>query len=235
MTMLTLTNTVVTAMTTADMSATRKASRSKRCLCLANETFVTFSLSNPNAERVEVTFSLSPTASVSYTAGGNPFNPTTGLALTARGEADIRIARGLVSNTSYTLTLTTKDTNGNAHATNTVVSFNTLPPPTQVPTNFVALGRKGQVLLSWTPASNVATNARYVIYRGGNVLTTVNEPGYYDADVINGRQYTYKVAEINDGGEGPFTPQKSARPTSGDPLSSMLTLLEAQGLNLVTL
>ena len=215
-------NTVITQMTDRDVIPPAETVVANDIFLATNQTVVTFSLSNPNAERVEVTFSLSPAAnSVIYNAGGTSFDPTggtAGLALTAMEEADIDII-GLVSNTAYTLRLTTKDNAGNAHATDTVVRFgsNIAPKPTKAPTGFVALGRNGQVLLSWIPAAGVATNARYVIYRGGSVLTTVNEPGYYDADVVNGRQYTYKVAETNSGGQGPFTPQKSVRPTSGNP------------------
>ena len=207
------TATVVTARTAADNIPPAEPVVANDIFLATNQTIVTFSLSNPNAERVEVTFNLNPTASsVIYEAGGNPFDPTnTGQALTAMGEADIRIT-GLTRGTTYTLTLTTKDNAGNAHATETVVRFSSTPKPTQAPTNFVVLGRNKQVILSWTPASNVATNAMYVIYRSNRVLTTVTEPGYYDTNVVNGRQYRYKVAEINDGGEGPFTPEKSISP-----------------------
>ena len=106
-------NTVVTASTLADM--TPPAAKVTTDDIVAGEQDIAFSLRNPNAEGVQVVFSISPAASAaSYSAERTSFDPTN-LMLDAMGEADIRIT-GLASSTSYTITMTTKDTNDNAHA-----------------------------------------------------------------------------------------------------------------------
>ena len=127
-------NTVIIARTTADM--TPPAAKATTDDIVLDEEHIAFSLSNPNPEAVQVDFiRLSPAVSTaSYRADGNSFNPLTeAVELDAMGKGHIRIA-GLANDTSYTITMTTKDSNDNAHATNTVVTATTLAdmtPPAQ--------------------------------------------------------------------------------------------------------
>ena len=96
------------------------------------ERHIAFSLSNPNAREMEVTFSISPEArTASYSAGGSRFNSRS-LEFAANENKSIRIT-GLRSSQEYTITIMNSENVGNPDATNnTVITVTTtadMTPP----------------------------------------------------------------------------------------------------------
>ena len=91
------------------------------------------------------------------------------------------------------------------------------------PLNIVATTGGGQVTISWAaPASDGGSPiTNYTVYRGttsdGEMLlaTLGNVLAYTDMSVTNGQTYYYKVTASNRVGEGPFSTEVSALPTSG--------------------
>ncbi len=90
------------------------------------------------------------------------------------------------------------------------------------PQNLQATAGDGQVTLTWTAPSSDggSTIINYMIYRGntaggetllatiGNVLT------YVDTGVINNQTYYYKVSAVNDVGEGAYSNEITATPST---------------------
>ena len=89
--------------------------------------YIAFSLMNPNAEAVQVTFiRLTPTViTASYSVDGTPFDHLSENVDLGANESKVIRIEGLASLTEYTIIMRTTDTNANAHANNTEITATT--------------------------------------------------------------------------------------------------------------
>ncbi len=137
-----------------------------------------------------------------------------------------------VTNLTYTDTAVSNGTTYNykvaalyngdeSDASNTVSAT----PNTFAPTNLVADGGNGVVMLSWnatqgreadeTPELGEKSRAisSYRIYRDGSAITTVTGTSYNDTDVTNGVTYSYYVTTIYSNPAGESDPSNTASAT----------------------
>ena len=97
--------------------------------------YIAFSLMNPNAEAVQVTFIRTPTViTASYSVDGTPFDHLSENVDLGANESKVIRIEGLASLTEYTIIMRTTDTNANAHANNTEITATTtadVTPPAE--------------------------------------------------------------------------------------------------------
>ncbi len=125
---------------------------------------------------------------------------------------------GLVNGTPYYYVVSAVNAYGES-TNSTEVSATPLAPPA-APAGLTATAGDGSVALSWS-ASATATN--YYIRRsltsgsGYTVVATNASLALTDPGLINGTLYYYVVSAVNISGEGAYSTEVSARPTSSAP------------------
>jgi fibronectin type 3 domain-containing protein len=111
------------------------------------------------------------------------------------------------------------------------------------PGNLRAIPGNGNVTIQWSgAANNGAPVTNYRVYRGTtsgstSLLTTVgNVDTYTNTGLTNGVRYYYRVAAVNNVGEGPKSNEASASPTGGPSVPGVPRSLAATaGSGVVTL
>ena len=170
---------------------------------------------SPGAGRIDLTWNASSdnvgvTAYDVYRDGGP--SPLGSVAGTVTTYADTTVASG----TTHTYVVTARDAASNVSDQSNTATGTSRPA---APGSLGAIGRGGQVDLTWT-ASNGASS--YSVKRSttsGGPYNSISAPGtvtgttYTDTAVINGTTYYYVVSAVNAGGDGADSAQASATPT----------------------
>lgn len=168
--------------------------------------------------------------------GGSPINeyriyrgtsPGTGsqIAVVA-GDVLTYTDTGLSNGVQYYYRVTAVNGIGEGPFSNEVSATPMAPPtPPGAPENLRATAGDATVTLEWSPPTDNGGSpiSRYNVYQGptsggetfrswvaGDVLT------FTDTGLANGQEYFYKVAALNDAGEGPMSNEASATPQSTD-------------------
>jgi predicted phage tail protein len=121
--------------------------------------------------------------------------------------------RGLTNGVSYHLSVAAHNSAGTGPSSNVVVATPLKPATVPgVPTQLVATPGDGQVQLSWRPPANDGGSAvlGYRLYwsqdpNGKFTLIPISGTSYLQSGLGDGLTYYYKVAAVNQVGEGPAT------------------------------
>ncbi|WP_176560328.1 fibronectin type III domain-containing protein [Brevibacillus dissolubilis] len=114
------------------------------------------------------------------------------------GSATSFTNESLTPATTYTYTLTAKNTAGSSQPATLSVTTKEVPPATAVPstpTNFAANPTASNVTLAWNAADQAKT---YELKRDGQVIYTGTQTTYADYNIQSDRTYVYTLTAVNE-------------------------------------
>jgi fibronectin type 3 domain-containing protein len=167
----------------------------------------------PANGRITISWTPSPRAT-SYTIrrATTPAGPYSTVAITA---SPAHSDGGLMNGVTYFYAVNATNPGGESPDSSAIRATPVAPPT--APSGLNALAGNSQITLSWTAVLDAAA---YVLKRAdqpaGPYSPVASPPGisHVDTDLENGKSYSYTVAAVNAGGEGPSSAPASATPLS---------------------
>ncbi|MDH5802213.1 MAG: fibronectin type III domain-containing protein, partial [Gammaproteobacteria bacterium] len=134
---------------------------------------------------------------------------------------------GLVNNTQYYVQVKAFNDGGEGLSSTELGAIPHIVAPSGVPTSLSAQAQANQVSLSWDwdNATQGSAPPHYRLYWSTQSSTSLQnsawidgvQPGYVHQGLTNGQAYYYRVAALNDGGEGPVSTAIQAVPLPDPP------------------
>ncbi|MDX2776129.1 Ig-like domain-containing protein [Streptomyces caniscabiei] len=124
-----------------------------------------------------------------------------------------------VADGTYTVTAKSYDAAGNNSfdAQSVTVKNKAVPPPSAPVAIKAVAPQPTQVVLSWQPGANTATDTRFRIVRNNVTVATVSGTSYTDNAVVAGTKYSYHVVAVDKDGNTSALPANPVTITTPAP------------------
>jgi len=125
---------------------------------------------------------------------------------------------------TYYFQISASNAGGESILSNTFSATPQVPPPQTAPQNFTLVSADARVSLSWEAVANAtgyklywANDAAVNVATSSSINLSAGQTQYDHANLINGRNYYYRIAAVNAGGFGPASAVISAVPNIDPP------------------